>query len=737
MSIEEKIYTRKELIAAPKEKIVQILATKWGMTKGDFEVFGVYRQSASNAWGYLIDARSTETGLKITYPLEELSTSSPSFWVSPSDASILYSIHEENLVSCRLQLSSMEERKKHSNPLEMSVKTGSIKVLSELPENIPLDIIENKDKRHFISKSTFVLFEKQAEKKLLKRGLEANAKLERELDEKKVKAKDFLLGVKGELENTLQKQEKVEFLVADLDKSHTDLVEKNETLEHEILQNRKKMEHFQKDVAEIETKMTKKLERLKAFISEKSDFLETFEFADREDLDAFFQNPNEEVMINDGLSFKNDLNSNYELAVSYIQAHMVESDILYSRHIIENYITLLRTQDLVILAGDSGSGKSNLVKSFASAVGGKAVIIPVKPNWTSSEDLLGYYNPLEKKYLSSPFLDALLEAKKNPHIPYFVCLDEMNLARVEYYFADFLSLMETRTDSPEITLFSDDESSHVLSELKAVEKVIFAAQEKYSKKNVIDFVELMKDEELNTQIRKTFGFSDKESLVKYHGDIRRMLTAVLTVPSRLKVPANVHIVGTVNIDETTHYLSPKILDRAHIMRFQSPLLADWDEILNEVDAYAFEDISKPLLFEIEALGARQEYPKFDRESDFCKLFVALNREFFHKLGVEFGMRTIRQGLNYMKLFSDVNDNEQQATNNFLLHKVLPKFSFDGNKMVGAQSKLDLLDKVLHERMKEILSKYESFDSDFSSVQELEDIVENAKSNDGVVNYWSK
>lgn len=737
MSIENRIYTRKELAGASTDELLQILAGAWGVTNGEFEVYGLCQLVSGKEFGFLNEAISTKTGLKIAYPLEELSVSSPSFWVSPSDTKILLPARTEKYVRCRLQLSSVEEREKHSNPFEMSVRRGSIEVLSELPENIPIDIFENKDKRNFISKSTFDFYEKRAEERLSKDAQEAWAKLESELREKKSKANEDLLSAKTELESTLQEQEKVRLSVTSLDESYTNLVDKNENLEREVLENEKKIEHFHDDVAEIEAEMTKKFERLKAFISEKSDFLDTFEFADREDLDAFFQNPNEEVESKDGISFNNNLDSNYKDAVSYIQAHMVESDILYSRHIIENYITLLRTQDLVILAGDSGSGKSNLVKSFAEAVGGKAVIIPVKPNWTSSEDLLGYYNPLEKKYLTSPFLDALLEAQKNPSIPYFVCLDEMNLARVEYYFADFLSLMETRTGSPEITLFSDDESAHVLSELKAVERVIFAAQEKYSKKGVIDFVELMKDEELNAEIRKTFGFSDKDSLIKYHGDVRRMLTAVLTVPSKLIVPANVHIVGTVNIDETTHYLSPKILDRAHIMRFQSPLLSDWDEILSEVDGFAFEDVSKPLLFEIEALGARQEYPKFDRESDFCKLFVEFNKEFFHKLGVEFGMRTIRQGLNYVKLFGDVNDSEQQATNNFLLHKVLPKFSFDGNKMVGAQSKLDLLDKVFHERIKEILSEFENFDSDFSTVQELEDIVENAKSNDGVVNYWSK
>ena len=98
------------------------------------------------------------------------------------------------------------------------------------------------------------------------------------------------------------------------------------------------------------------------------------------------------------------------------------------------------TNDLIILAGDSGSGKTNLVKSFAKAIGGKSVIIPVKPNWTSAEDLLGYYNPLENKYLSTKFLDTLLEAQENPNTPYFICLDEMNLARVRVLFRRFSKL---------------------------------------------------------------------------------------------------------------------------------------------------------------------------------------------------------------------------------------------------------------------------------------------------------
>jgi hypothetical protein len=172
------------------------------------------------------------------------------------------------------------------------------------------------------------------------------------------------------------------------------------------------------------------------------------------------------------------------------------------------------------------------------------------------------------------------------------------------------------------------------------------------------------------------------------------------------------------------------------MRFESPLLSDWSQILSEVEEYGFSDVSKPLLIDIEALGVRENYPKFDRENEFCQLFIELNREFFHKLGVEFGMRTIRQGLHYVALFKDVNDDSSQSTNNFLLHKVLPKFTFDGNKTVGQQTKLDLIEKVFAERIKQLLPLYEEIPEIFSAVAALEHVVIDAKANDGVVNFWS-
>ena len=161
---------------------------------------------------------------------------------------------------------------------------------------------------------------------------------------------------------------------------------------------------------------------------------------------------------------------------------------------------------MIILAGDSGSGKTHLVKSFADAIGGKSIIIPVKPNWTSAEDLLGYYNPLENRYISTPFLDALIEASKHPEVPYLICLDEMNLAKVEYYFADFLSLLEERDETPEISLFSDTESEILATEVRNFIALIDEAKIQTNKSDLMSFLDILRDAEMNRKLQELWGF---------------------------------------------------------------------------------------------------------------------------------------------------------------------------------------------------------------------------------------
>ena len=100
---------------------------------------------------------------------------------------------------------------------------------------------------------------------------------------------------------------------------------------------------------QIEAEMNNKVKRLKSYVADKAQFLKTFEFVDEEDLELFLLESKPESQRVDGISFSEILNGDYQKAVSYIQAHLVGKDILYPRHIIENYLTLLRTKDLIIV----------------------------------------------------------------------------------------------------------------------------------------------------------------------------------------------------------------------------------------------------------------------------------------------------------------------------------------------------------------------------------------------------
>mgnify|MGYP003599883921 CR=1 FL=1 len=736
----EIIYTEDELKDYSDQELLAILAKSWGVEDGKFEVWGQLPALGETTFGFLRNPYLVKTGERLYYPIQGHELEPCSFFVAPNDASRLGSKTKQRFVRCELELSPESERLKHKNPFGLCVKKGSGENLRFLPKEIPQEILidphaEN-ERSQFISKSIYDFYFEKAMVDIDDEIKQKRRVFDEKLSEQENEFQQLYEKSNKDLKEAEKKRDIAKKLVETLNtrKEELEIITDKLSQDHQIKHN--ELQILTKRFEQIEAEMNNKIKRLKSYVADKAQFLKTFEFVDEDDIEQFLIESNPHMKNVDGILFNEALSGNYQMAVSYIQSHLVEMDILYPRHIIENYLTLLRTKDLIILAGDSGSGKTNLVKSFAKAVGGKSIIVPVKPNWTSSEDLLGYYNPLEKKYLATPFLEALLEAQQNPDIPYFICLDEMNLARVEYYFADFLSLLETRDEDPEISLYAEDESSHVLSELKAVVDIIQSTKDRYSQDGVVNFIELLKDEQLNGQLRLAFGFSDKDSLIKYHSEIRRMLSAVMTMPSSIKMPANVHIIGAINIDETTHYLSPKILDRAHIMRFESPLLSNWDEILEEVADYAFENVSQPLIFDIDALGYRANYPKFDRDNPFCKLFIELNKEFFHKLGVEFGMRTIRQGLNYLNLFKDVNTDDELAINNFLLHKVLPKLTFDGNKHVGEQTKLELIERVFVERIKQLLPNYEQYSDIFSAINALENVVKDAKANDGIVNFWS-
>jgi len=134
------------------------------------------------------------------------------------------------------------------------------------------------------------------------------------------------------------------------------------------------------------------------------------------------------------------------------------SDLIFNRKLITRFISSLITKPFVILSGLSGSGKTKLAQAFAQWIcqdDSQYCIVPVGADWTNREPLLGYPNALQADDYIKPdngALDVIINANNTPDLPHFLILDEMNLSHVERYFADFLSVMESKG---EISLFAE------------------------------------------------------------------------------------------------------------------------------------------------------------------------------------------------------------------------------------------------------------------------------------------
>lgn len=214
-----------------------------------------------------------------------------------------------------------------------------------------------------------------------------------------------------------------------------------------------------------------------------------------------------------------------------IKKYIAAKGFTFNEGLVENYYLSLKSKPFVILAGTSGTGKTRLVRLFAEAIGatsqnGRYKLVSVRPDWSDSSDLFGHVN-LNDKFIPGAIIDFVKQAELDSRNPYFLCLDEMNLARVEYYLSDILSIIETR-----------------------------------------EYV----DGKVTTDplITENYYGADITAKGKY-GVVR--------------IPENLYIIGTVNMDETTFPFSRKVLDRANTIEFSTvELLANFDSTQGEVKA---------------------------------------------------------------------------------------------------------------------------------------------------------
>ncbi len=286
----------------------------------------------------------------------------------------------------------------------------------------------------------------------------------------------------------------------------------------------------------------------------------------------------------------------------------------YKEEDIAQFVAGLGSSKLSILQGMSGTGKTSLPKIFSEAIFGDCDIIEVESSWKDKNELIGYYNEFSSKFTPKKFTQALYRAKFMPDTIRFIVLDEMNLSRIEYYFSDFLSLMENEEDKREINL-------------------------------------------LNVQLKEVIGGEENEFKQLQDGHI-------------LKIPSNVWFIGTANRDESTFEISDKVYDRAMTMNFtkRASKVRSFENpkeqryltypvfmrLINQAkNSYHFDCESSDLVKEVEKIVAPFNISFGNRIMNQIESFVSV----------------------YCSCFLDPHEKEKEALEKILLTKVVQKLEF--------------------------------------------------------------
>ncbi len=322
-----------------------------------------------------------------------------------------------------------------------------------------------------------------------------------------------------------------------------------------------------------------------------------------------------------------------------------------------SYLTALRTKPFMLLAGISGTGKSRIVRKLAQATTTQKYdndsdrwndnrpenfeLIQVKPNWHNSMDVVGFYSNISKQYEFTPFVEFIVKAWQHSDTPYFLCLDEMNLAPVEEYFAEFLSAIESRSTDADGNYITDP----IIKPFK-------------------DFGETVG----KGMLKHLFGEADP---------IDKNPLAVQFYEKGLTLPPNLMVMGTVNMDETTFSFSRKVLDRAMSVEMNEvdydkflsgeteefPLLIDYNELLVNRPQKASEvkdDIDSEKVVEyLKDVNALLEDTPFKlgyRAANEAILYVAANKEL---AGDQLSMPTALDEFTLMKILSRIEGDDQR------------------------------------------------------------------------------
>lgn len=341
-------------------------------------------------------------------------------------------------------------------------------------------------------------------------------------------------------------------------------------------------------------------------------------------------------------------------------------------------LTALRTKPFVLLAGISGTGKSRIVRELAKASVTEDLqrqydpqsvangfdrrtlhkpanfeLVQVKPNWHNSLEVVGYKSNIGgAHYEFTPFVEFVSRAWKNPDVPFFLCLDEMNLAPVEQYFAEFLSAIESR--SIENSEYETDPIVKPFAEFG--------------------------DEVCNDMLNHLVGSVDAANVVQNSKEaklVERFKTKGLTLPPNLLV------LGTVNMDETTFSFSRKVLDRAMSIVMND---VDYDKFFSGESESTFAEMDDNLRNYLVNRPIRGLDEIEQNDSDSVKNYLSDVNGVLNNTPFKLGYRAANEALLYVSaariLYPDMVIND--VLDEFTLMKIISRIEGDkrsiGNKL---------------------------------------------------------
>ena len=380
-------------------------------------------------------------------------------------------------------------------------------------------------------------------------------------------------------------------------------------------------------------------------------------------------------------SLFNVKNKNHRPIVSYNMPNQNNKEI--------NYLTALRTKPFMLLAGISGTGKSRIVRKLAQATITEELqrangytgddfandrwtlhspanfeLIQVKPNWHNSMDVIGYLSNIPSPhYVFTPFIEFIVKAWQHPEVPFFLCLDEMNLAPVEEYFAEFLSAIESRSFEGEEYL---------------TDPII---------KPFNSFGEEVAKMMVNT-LFPNFTAADKNSFLGKVVD--HLETKGLTLPK------NLIVIGTVNMDETTFSFSRKVLDRAMSVEMNE---VNYDSFLTDTTDDDLKAIVKALEENDDAdlntllvdrhIEAREIIDDLGDDARFAIDYLKRINALLEGTPFKLGYRAANEALIYLQASYEFGQiNRIAALDNFTLMKILSRIEGDETKLKITDSEAD-------------------------------------------------